>query len=99
VQELATAVDLGLPLAIVIWQNHGYGEILDSMDRADVPPVGVDTTAHDYLRIAEGFGCRAVRAGSLDDLPTLAAEAFAGDRPTLIEVVAEGVAPSSLPVR
>jgi len=99
VQELATAVDLGLPLAIVLWQNHGYGEILDSMERADVLPVGVDTTAHDYLAIAEGFGCRAVRAGSLDDLPALAAEAFAGDRPTLIEVVAERVAPGALPVR
>jgi thiamine pyrophosphate-dependent acetolactate synthase large subunit-like protein len=99
IQELATAVDLGLPLAIVIWQNHGYGEIRDSMERVDVPPVGVATSAHDFLRIAEGFGCHAVRAESFTDLPALAAAAFAADRPTLIEVSAAGPAPSVLPVR
>jgi len=99
IQELATAVDLGLPLAIVIWQNHGYGEIKDSMERVDVPPVGVATSAHDFLKIAEGFGCHAVRAESLDDLGGLIAAAFVADRPTLIEVVADRVAPSALPVR
>ena len=99
IQELATAVDLGLPLAIVIWQNHGYGEIKDSMLRADVPPVAVDASARDFLKIAEGFGCRAVRADSLDALPGIIGEAFAADGPTLIEVVAERVAPSALPVR
>ena len=99
IQELATAVDLGLPLAIVIWQNHGYGEIKDSMERVDVPPVGVATSAHDFLKIAEGFGCHAVRADSLDDLGGLIAAAFVADRPTLIEVIADRVAPSALPVR
>ena len=99
IQELATAVDLGLPLAIVIWQNHGYGEIKDSMERVDVPPVGVATSAHDYLKIAEGFGCHAVRADSLDDLGGLITAAFVADRPTLIEVIADRVAPSALPVR
>ena len=99
IQELATAVDLGLPLAIVVWQNHGYGEIKDSMERVNVPPVGVATSARDFLKIAEGFGCRAVRAESLDALGGLVAEAFAADRPTLIEVVAGRVAPAALPVR
>jgi thiamine pyrophosphate-dependent acetolactate synthase large subunit-like protein len=99
IQELATAVDLGLPLAIVIWQNHGYGEIKDSMIRADVPPVAVDTSARDFLKIAEGFGCRAVRADTLDALSSIIGEAFAADGPTVIEIVAERVAPSALPVR
>ena len=99
IQELATAVDLGLPLAVVVWNNHGYGEIKDSMERADVPPVAVDTSARDFLAIAEGFGCRAARVESLDDLPAVCAEAYAADRPTLIELVAERVAASVLPVR
>jgi acetolactate synthase-1/2/3 large subunit len=99
IQELATAADLGLPIALVVWQNRGYGEIRDSMERADVPPVAVDTSAHDFPRIAEGFGCRGVRAGAVDELPALLADAFAADRPTLIEVLAPGVAPSVLPVR
>jgi thiamine pyrophosphate-dependent acetolactate synthase large subunit-like protein len=99
IQELATAADLQLPLAIILWQNHGYGEIKDSMERADVAPLGVDTSAFDYLKIAEGFGCRAVRAESLDDLPGLVADAFAADRPTVIEVIAERIAQGALPVR
>lgn len=88
IQELATAVDLGLPLAIVLWNNGGYGEIRDSMERADVPPVAVDTSARDFIRIAEGFGCRAVRVTDVADLPAVCAEAFAADGPTLIEVAA-----------
>jgi acetolactate synthase-1/2/3 large subunit len=88
IQELATAADEGLPLAIVLWQNHGYGEIKDSMDRVDVPHVGVATSARDFLRLAEGFGCNGVRCGSLAELGDLVRAAFAGDRPTLIEVPA-----------
>ena len=99
IQELATAVDLGLPIAIVIWQNHGYGEIKDSMIRAQVPPVAVDTSARDFLKISEGFGCRTARAEALDQLPGLCAAAFAADGPTVIEVVADRVAPSALPIR
>ncbi len=99
IQELATAADLGLPLAIVVWHNDGYGEIKDSMERAAVPPYGCDASASDYLKIAEGFGCRAERAETLDDIPGLVADAFAADRPTVIEVVADRIAPGALPVR
>ena len=47
--ELATAVDLGLSLPVVVWDNRGYGEIRDSFDRAGAPRVGTETTAHDLL--------------------------------------------------
>lgn len=86
VQELATAAELRLPLAIVLWQNHGYGEIRDSMDRAHVPHIGTQATAHDYVRIAEGFGCRAVRVAAPEAIGAALRTALGGDRPTLIEV-------------
>ena len=35
---------LGLTLPIVVYDNSGYGEIRDSMDRAHVPHAGVDTS-------------------------------------------------------
>ena len=69
IQELASAADLGLPIALVIWQNDGYGEMRDSMDRIGVPHVGTEISARDFVRLAEGFGCRGVRTGSLDELP------------------------------
>ena len=86
IPELASAADLGLPIALVIWQNDGYNEMRESMDRIGVPHVGTEISARDFVRLAEGFGCRGVRTGSLDDLPGALAEAFAADRPTLIEV-------------
>jgi thiamine pyrophosphate-dependent acetolactate synthase large subunit-like protein len=88
IQELAAACDLGLPIAVVVWQNNGYGEIRDSMDRVGVAHVGTDATARDYLKLAEGFGASAVRVGALADLAGALAAAFAADRPTLIEVAA-----------
>ena len=84
--ELASAADLGLPIALVIWQNDGYGEMRDSMDRIGAPRMGTEISAHDFMLLAEGFGCRGVRTESLDDLPGALAEAFAADRPTLVEV-------------
>ena len=86
IQELASAADLGLPVALVVWQNDGYNEMRDSMDRIDAPRLGTEISAHDFVKLAEGFGCRGVRTGSLDDVPGALAEAFAADRPTLIEV-------------
>ena len=86
IPELASAADLGLPIALVIWQNDGYNEMRDSMDRIGVPHVGTEISSRDFVLLAEGFGCRGVRTGSLDDLPGALTEAFAADRPTLIEV-------------
>ena len=86
IQELASAADLGLPIALVIWQNDGYGEMRDSMDTLGVAHVGTEISSRDFVKLAEGFGCRGVRTGSLEDLPGALAEAFASDRPTLVEV-------------
>ena len=86
IQELATACDLGLPIPIVVWNNHGYGEIRDSMDRAGIPPIGTDTTARDLVTIAQGFGCAAVRTSDPAEVEGLVAAALCADRPTLVEV-------------
>ncbi len=86
IQELATARDLGLPLPLVVWNNDGYGEIRDSMASTGIPPLGTDASAADFVRIAEGFGCRGERAQSIDHVVTLVRDALAADRPTLIEV-------------
>jgi acetolactate synthase I/II/III large subunit len=85
IQELATARDLALPLPLVVWNNDGYGEIRDSMAATGIPPLGTDASAADFVRIAEGFGCRGVRAQTVDHVAELVREALAADRPTLIE--------------
>jgi acetolactate synthase-1/2/3 large subunit len=86
IPELAAAADASVPVAIVLWQNHGYGEIKYWMDRTGVPPIGTDTSARDFLRLAEGLGCNAVRANALDELREILAVAFSAERPTVVEV-------------
>ena len=85
IPELASAADLGLPIALVIWQNDGYGEMRDSMDRIDVPRIGTEISARDFVKLAEGFGCLGVRTGPGRPAGR-ARRAFAADRPTLVEV-------------
>ena len=88
VAELATAVDRGLNLPVVVWDNRGYGEIRDSFQRAGIEPVGCDTTARDILGVAAGFGCATARAGSPQQLGEAVSAAFELDRPTVISVQA-----------
>jgi acetolactate synthase I/II/III large subunit len=86
VGELATAVELGLPLPILLWNNRGYGEIKSYMADRGIPQIGVDIYTPDFLAIARGFGCRAERAESLKHLRGLLQQSDQGAGPTLIEI-------------
>ena len=88
VAELATAAQLRLPLPIVLWNNRGYGEIRDAMTQSGVSPIGTDKTALDFQKVAEGFGCRAVRAATLEQVGPALSAALTANAPTLIEVPA-----------
>lgn len=85
-QELGTAVELGLPLPILLWNNDAFGQIAQGMNARDIPELGVRQRNPDYLALARAFGARAVRPESLLGLQTAIAEAQAADGPTLIEV-------------
>jgi acetolactate synthase-1/2/3 large subunit len=86
VGELATAVELELPLPILLWNNQGYGEIKNYMADRGIPQTGVDIYTPDFLTIARGFGCRAERAESLKHLHGLLEQADQETGPTLIEI-------------
>jgi acetolactate synthase I/II/III large subunit len=86
VGELATAVELALPLPILLWNNRGYGEIKRYMAERGIPQIGVDIYTPDFLTIARGFGCRAEKAESLKHLRWLLQQADQETGPTLIEV-------------
>lgn len=84
--ELATAVELGLPVPIVLWNNQGYGEIRRYMVERGITPIGVDIYTPDFQTIARGFGCRAVRAGDPATLARHLREAVQARGPTLVEI-------------
>jgi thiamine pyrophosphate-dependent acetolactate synthase large subunit-like protein len=86
--ELGTAVDLGLTLPVVVWDNAGYGEIRDFFDRAGAPRLGTEVTTRDLLKVAEGFGCATAEATTPAALGDAVRRALAAGRPTVIRAVA-----------
>lgn len=86
VQELGTAVELGLALPILLWDNGKLKEIEDSMVRSQIAPNAVIAQNPDFCKLAEAYGAYAVRPASLAELATAVRAALAADRPTLIHM-------------
>ena len=59
VNELATAVEEELCIPIIIWHNHSYAMIRDGMRKRDIPEIGVNPRAPDFVKLADAFGCMA----------------------------------------
>lgn len=85
-QELATAVELGVPLPILVWNNDAFGQIAQGMRGRDIPELGVRQRNPDYLALARAFGAAAVRPDSLEALGEAIGAALEAKGPTLIEV-------------
>jgi acetolactate synthase-1/2/3 large subunit len=77
VAEMATAVDEGLDVVVVLWDNRGYAQIRQSFDDADAPRMGVDVTSFDPEAIARGFGWQAETVATPGDLHMALTAAFA----------------------
>ena len=86
VQELATAVELELPLPILLWNNDALGQIAGDMKGRGIPEIAVKPRNPDFQALARAFHSRACQPASLAELKTALADSFAADGPTLIEV-------------
>lgn len=84
--ELASAVEADANIIILLWNNHGYGEIKRYMQNNDIALTGVDIYTPDFQTIASGFGCQAVFAKSIPHLHELLKAATETGCPVLIEV-------------
>ncbi len=84
--ELASAVEIGLPVPVLLWNNRGYGEIKQYMRDRQIPEIGVDIYTPDFQAIARGFGCHAVKAEGWAHLTEALQAAVKADRPTVIEI-------------
>ncbi|MET8858557.1 5-guanidino-2-oxopentanoate decarboxylase [Streptomyces sp. NPDC004579] len=89
VQELATAVQLRLPLPVVVFDNGGYGEIRDEMAARGDTPTAVDLAPVDLPALARAYGGQGTHAYSPDELGAALAEALRTPGPTLIAVPEE----------
>jgi acetolactate synthase-1/2/3 large subunit len=89
IAELASAVEAEVPLIVLLWNNDGYGEIKSYMVDRKIAPIGVDIFTPDFLAIARGFGCAALRPDSDAELTAALREAEGRRVPTVIELRAD----------
>ena len=86
-QELATAVQYGINAVVVVFNDSAYGNVMrDQVNRFDGRTIGVDLHNPDFMKLAEAYGARGMRADRLEDLSDLLQDAIAGNKPTLLEV-------------
>lgn len=85
--ELASAVEAGVSVTFLIWNNHGYGEISHFMDDANIARIGVDIYTPDFMKIADGFGCATAKASTHEELKAALIAAHKLNGPTVIEVM------------
>lgn len=86
VQDLATAVELGLSLPILVWNNDAFGQIALGMNERDIPELGVKPKNPDFQGLAKSFHAYAEKPASLADLTAAIQRALKADGPTVIEV-------------
>src|SRR6185312_13850793 len=80
IQALWTAAQRKLPLTVVVVNNAGYGAMRSFsrvMQVRNVP--GLDLPGIDFVKIAEGHGCEAVRVAKAAELPAALRRGLAHD--------------------
>lgn len=88
--EMATAAQLGLPVALVVWNNRGLRQIEEGMTESGIPPIGVDAAPPDFAALARAFGWDYVAARGPEDVESaLRRHDWWGRHPTLIEVAVD----------
>lgn len=85
-QELGVAVELGLSLPILLWDNAKLKEIEDSMVGAQIAPNAVTARNPDFLALARAYGAEARQPENLNTLLADINAAFTAGVPTLIRV-------------
>ena len=86
-QELATAVQHNINAVVIVFNDNAYGNVLrDQITRFDGRAIGAELHNPDFVKLAEAYGARGVRAQGPDELEASLREALAVEAPTLIEV-------------
>jgi benzoylformate decarboxylase len=94
IQALWTAAQRKLPLTVVVINNAGYGAMRSFSQVMQVRNVpGLDLPGIDFVRIAQGMGCDAVRVGKSSELAQALKRGLAHDGVSLIEVMVDSAVP------
>jgi acetolactate synthase-1/2/3 large subunit len=87
VQELATAVQHGINVIAIVFNNRSFGNVLrDQMQTFGGRLIGQDLRNPDFEALARAFGAAAYRADTPSALRQAVLAAMSEDRPSVIEV-------------
>ena len=88
--ELAAAIQHGIGLVTVLFNNNSFGNVRrDQQMNFDGRLLGADLVNPDFMKLAESFGADGVRVDSPETLKPALEKAIDADRPAIIEVMVE----------
>ncbi|SHK12687.1 benzoylformate decarboxylase [Bradyrhizobium lablabi] len=94
IQALWTAAQRKLPLTVVVINNAGYGAMRSFSQVMQVRNVpGLELPGIDFVKIAQGMGCDAVRVAKSSELAAALKRGLAHDGASLIEVMVDSAVP------
>jgi len=94
IQALWTAAQRKLPLTVVVINNAGYGAMRSFSQVMQVRNVpGLDLPGIDFVKIAQGLGCDAVRVTKSSELAAALRRGLAHDGVSVIDVVVDSAVP------
>jgi len=94
IQALWTAAQRKLPLTVVVINNGGYGAMRSFSQVMQVRNVpGLELPGIDFVKIAQGMGCDAVRVSKSSELASALKRGLAHDGASLIEVMVDFAVP------
>ncbi|XUM24345.1 benzoylformate decarboxylase [Bradyrhizobium oligotrophicum S58] len=93
-QALWTAAQRRLPLTVVVINNSGYGAMRSFSQVMQVRNVpGLELPGLDFVKLAEGMGCNAVRVSNAAELAGALTRALAHAGASLVEVMVDAAVP------
>jgi benzoylformate decarboxylase len=94
IQALWTAAQRKLPLTVVVINNAGYGAMRSFSQVMQVRNVpGLELPGIDFVQVAQGLGCDAVRVRKSSELAPALKRGLAHDGVSLVEVMVDSAVP------
>lgn len=88
-QELATMNLYGMKVTYIVCNDDCYGAVRDNLNEGYGAPIGHELVNPDFMKLADAFGMKGIRADTAAGIGAALQEALAGDVSTLIEVPLE----------
>jgi len=87
IQAVVTAVELKLPIVILIWDDNSYGLIKWKQEAAYHKTSHVALNNPDFVKLSQAFGCHSAQIKSADELVPQLQNAFKQrDKPTVLVI-------------